>query len=86
VKGELNTWCGFDWTISTRVPLAAGTDYYNFFWHRSAMGVCVNKDIMARLSERPDKDYAVQTYACLTMGATRIQGEGVVRVRHDNAA
>lgn len=83
VQGELNTWCGFEWITSTRLPLAAGTDYYCFAWHRDAMGTAINKDIMARLSERPDKDYAVQTYACLTMGATRIQGEGVVRMRVD---
>ena len=63
---------------------SAGTDYFNFFWHRDAMGVVIGKDIMARLSERPDKDYAVQTYACLTMGATRIQGAGVARMRHDD--
>ena len=85
VQGELNTWCGFQWIMSNRLPVAASTDYYTFAWHKSSMGVVVGKDIMARLSERPDKDYAVQSYACLTMGATRIQGNGVVRVRVDAA-
>jgi hypothetical protein len=85
VQGDLNTWVGFSWITTTRVPLAAGTDYFNFFWHKPSMGVAVNKDIMARLSERPDKDYAVQSYACMTMGATRIQGTGVYRLRHDDA-
>ena len=85
VQGELNTWVGFQWITSTQVLLAAGTDYFNYFWHKSAMGIAVNKEIMARLSERPDKDYGTQTYACLTMGATRIQGAGVYRMRHDDA-
>jgi hypothetical protein len=86
VQGQLNTWCGFEWIMSNRLPLAAGTDYYTFAWQKSAMGVVIGKDIMARLTERADKDYAVQSYACLTMGGTRIQGEGVIRVRVDAAA
>lgn len=85
VQGELNTWCGFEWIMSNRLPVAASTDYYTFAWQKDAMGAVVGKDIMARLSERADKDYAVQSYACMTMGATRIQGEGVIRVRIDNA-
>jgi capsid protein len=85
VQGELNTWVGFTWVMSNR--LADGSDSTKkkcFAWHRDAMGVVVGKDIMARLSERPDKDYAVQSYACLTMGSTRIQGEGVVRFTIDS--
>jgi hypothetical protein len=85
VKGEINTWCGFEWIMTNRLPLAAATDYYSFAWQKSAMGVVIGKDIMARLSERADKDYAVQSYACLTMGATRIQGNGVIRVRVDHS-
>lgn len=84
VTGDIDTWVGFKWIVSTRVPLAAGTDYFTFFWHRDSMGLAVGKDIMARLSERPDKDYAVQSYACMTMGATRVQGEGVYRLRIDD--
>lgn len=85
VQGEINTWCGFSWIMSNRLPLAAVTDYYTFAWQKNAMGVVVGKDITARLSERPDKDYAVQSYASMTMGATRVQGEGVIRVRIDNS-
>jgi len=85
VNGELNTWCGFEWIMSNRLPVAASTDYYTFAWQKNAMGVVIGKDITARLSERADKDYAVQTYASMTMGATRIQGEGVIRIRVDAA-
>jgi len=85
VRGELDTWCGFEWIMSNRLPVAASTDYYTFAWQKDSMGAVVSKDIMARLSERADKDYAVQSYACMTMGATRIQGEGVIRIRVDAA-
>jgi hypothetical protein len=83
VQGAIDTWCGFQWILSNRLPLVSGTLFYTFAWHKASMGVAVGKDITARLSERPDKDYAVQSYASLTMGATRIQGEGVIRVKVD---
>jgi hypothetical protein len=83
VMGELNTWVGFEWTMSTQMNVSSGVIYKNFVWHKDAMGVAVNKDINARLSERADKDYAIQAYSCMTMGATRIQGEGVVRFTFD---
>lgn len=85
VRGELDTWVGFKWIMSTRTPVTSGdaTRPYCFAWHKSAMGAVIGKEIMARLSERPDKDYAVQAYACMTIGATRIQGNGVVRFSID---
>jgi hypothetical protein len=83
VQGDLNTWCGFEWIMSNRLPVAASTDYYTFAWQKNAMAAVVGKDIMARLTERADKDYAIQTYACMTAGAARIQGEGVIRIRVD---
>jgi hypothetical protein len=85
VMGELDTWCGFKWITTTRCPLAAVTDYFTFFWQKQSMGAAIAKEIMARLSERADKDYATQSYACMTIGATRIQGPGVYRLRIDNA-
>lgn len=85
VDGSLDTWVGFKWIMSNRTPLTTGdaTRPFCFAWHKDAMGIVVGKDIMARMSERADKDYAVQTYACMSMGATRIQGEGVVRFSID---
>lgn len=85
VMGDLDTWCGFKWITTTRCPLAAATDFYTFFWQKQSMGAAIAKEIMARLSERADKDYATQSYACMTIGATRIQGPGVYRLRIDNA-
>ena len=83
VQGELDTWVGFKWIKSMRTGEAAATQPYCFAWHKNAMGAVIGKEIMARLTERPDKDYAVQSYACMTMGATRIQGAGVVRFTID---
>ena len=93
VQGEMDTWVGFKWIQYVRgtSEMSAGVAYtsgdttrpYCFAWHKDSMGCAVAQDIVARLSERADKDYAVQTYASLTMGATRIQGAGVVRFSVD---
>lgn len=82
VRGEINSFLGFEWITSTRLPKLAGNQRNCFAWHRDSMGVAMGKDIMVRISERIDKSYAVQVYACGTFGATRIQN-GVVRFKID---
>ncbi len=83
VKGELNSFMGFEWIRSTRLPSPAANMRYGFAWHRDSMGIAVSKDITTRIDERADKSYATQVYACMTMGATRVQGAGVVRFKVD---
>jgi len=85
VRGELDTWVGFTWVTSTRLPLAASTDWYVFCWHKDSMGMAVQKDLSVRIDERADKSYATQVYASGSWDGTRIQGEGVVRLRFDAA-
>jgi hypothetical protein len=34
----------------------------------------------ARVSERDDKSYATQAYACMSIGATRMEEEKVVEI------
>ena len=41
------------------------------------------KDTTARISERDDKSYATQVYYCHTIGATRMELEGVVKIQCD---
>lgn len=81
VQGEIDTWVGFKWITSNRLPSPAANMRYCFAWHRDSMGVAVGKDITSRITERADKSYAVQVYVCGTFGATRVMGNGVVRFR-----
>ncbi|MGL5936520.1 MAG: phage capsid protein, partial [Cetobacterium sp.] len=64
-------------------PVVPGqpTQRYSFAWHKSAMGLAINKEITGRMSELPDKNYSTQVYASGTWGVTRILGNGVVRFR-----
>jgi len=76
VRGDINTWVGFTWIMSTRLPLATNTRT-NYAWHRDSMGVVMGRDMNARISERADKSFSVQVYVSMNLGAVRIQGEGV---------
>lgn len=47
---------------------------------KSGIVLAKAQDIMARISERDDKHYATQVYACMTIGATRLEEVRVVEV------
>lgn len=51
---------------------------YNPAWAKSGMHLGIWEDVVVRVSERADKDYATQVYVRGTYGATRIE-EGKVR-------
>jgi len=80
VRGEINTWLGFQFLVSTLLPLT-GSVRSCFAWHPSAMGVAMGMDLNTKISERSDKSYAVQVYVAGTFGATRIQEEGVYELQ-----
>lgn len=85
VQGELNTFLGFEYVRSERLlGTADGTDtdpVKCLAYAKSGIGLSLGQDIMARISERDDKSYATQVYACMTIGATRIEEEKVVEVQ-----
>jgi len=41
---------------------------------------------MARIEERPDKSFSTYVYYCMTIGATRLEEEKVVKIEVDEAA
>lgn len=83
VNGDINTFLGFTFIRSTRLPSRTTNMRYGFAWHRDAMGISTGMELMTRVGERSDKSYAMQVYCAMSMGATRIQGAGVVRFSID---
>lgn len=47
-------------------------------WAEDALILAVGADIKSRISERDDKSYSTQAYACMSLGATRMEEEKVV--------
>ena len=85
VRGEINSWVGFDWMRYEEFP-ETGDPYRRCpFWSERSMLLGIGQDIRGRISERDDKDYSTQVYYSLRIGATRMDETGVVEVRCDEA-
>jgi len=86
VQGELNTFMGFNFITSTRLAHNTGTDVRTCFAYAvDGITLAVAKDLTVRIDERPDKGYAVQVYACMSIGATRMEEEKVVQISCDES-
>jgi hypothetical protein len=72
-------WMGFKWIPSERL-YKSGTDRYTVAWAKSGMALGVGAEVMTRLTERADKSYAMQPYARMSIGATRVEDAKVVEV------
>lgn len=94
VQGELNTYMGFRFVVTNRLP---GASNYNgsrtpaanieeaLFFTSRGLGLGLWNDISARIDERADKSYSTQVYAKATFGATRLQEDKVIRVDSDSS-
>jgi hypothetical protein len=49
-------------------------------WAQDGVILSIGQDVKARISERDDKSYAMQVYACMGIGSARIEEEKVVEV------
>lgn len=78
VRGEINTWMGFTWIMSTRIPSAqVGIAYHKY-------GVCLagmDGSPMVRTDERADMSYSWQIYYEINAGAVRLEEDRVVLVQ-----
>lgn len=71
---------------STMVQTAAGAGIEDKIYVYRRSGVCLGmwdkdgKKVVSNVTERPDKNYLVQVYSKLTLGATRKEEEKVVEI------
>lgn len=92
VNGEINSFMGFNFvTVKDGILLgtADGTDTapvkcYAFL--QRSCGLSIGEDVKVRISERDDKNYSTQVHASMSIGAARIEEEGVVRIECVQAA
>jgi len=85
VNGEIDTFMGFRFIISNRLAVASNVRDC-FAYVRSGIELGVGQDVMARIEERPDKSFSTYVYYCMTIGATRLEEEKVVKIEVDEAA
>lgn len=89
VQGEINTYLGFTWIMSTSVPVTGDIESA-VCWQRT--GICLGlwardgRRVFSRIDERKDKNYLTQVYSKVTLGATRTEEVKVVEIRSDKTA
>lgn len=79
-SGQLDTFLGFKFIRSERLPTASSVRSC-FAWSMNSMLLGVGTDIVTRVSERADKNYATQVYCGMFVGATRMDEKGIVQVQ-----
>lgn len=84
VRGELDTWLGFKWIVSTRLDVAANIRQC-FAFQRYGVCTALASMPLVRTDERTDLSYSWQVYYELNIGAVRLEEERVVRVDIDES-
>ena len=81
VQGQLDTFLGFKFITSNRLPANSTADgRLNFAWAMNGMLLAVAQDLQTRIEQRADKSFANQVYLSLGIGTTRMQEEKVVEI------
>ena len=80
LAGSVTEFMGFTWIRSERLTTDSSSNRLCLAYAKSAMGLYLPQDITARVSERADKNYSIQTYVELSLGAVRIEDAGVVQI------
>jgi hypothetical protein len=80
-QGAINTFLGFKFVRTELVAKdATATTGYACAWSRSCVALGIGQEISASVDKRPDKNNAWQVFADMSMGAVRIEDEGVVEI------
>jgi hypothetical protein len=79
-KGYVESWMGYTWIVSTRLTEPAAGEIDCFAFTRRGVGLQVNRDITARISEDPSISFAWRIYCYSTFGAVRVEDEHVVKI------
>ena len=86
VRGEIDTYLGFKFIVCNRIsyPVGLTSVAANFrsvpVWCKSGVTLAMGADIKTRIDQRPDKSYATQVYAAMSIGATRMEEEKVIQI------
>ena len=81
VRGEIDTWMGFKWIVSTRLPTANSTRS-SIAFQRYGICTALASQPFVRTDQRTDKSYSWQIYYELNIGAVRLEEDRVVRIYH----
>lgn len=81
VEGKIDTFLGFKFIRTQRLILSTdGSSTACLAWRKSGLLLALGQDVKSRITERDDKSYSTQVYACMSIGATRMEEEAVIEI------
>jgi hypothetical protein len=86
VEGQVSKYMGFTIIPCNRIGVDSNADDKVLFWAKGGILLGLGKDISTKITERPDKNYATQVFASMTIGATRMEEARVGYIECDVGA
>lgn len=80
VSGQVDTFLGFTFIRTQRLNLLPNGDRACLAWRESALTLALGQAPNVKITERDDKSFATQVYYSMSIGATRMEEEGVVEI------
>jgi hypothetical protein len=84
VAGEIDTFMGFKFVRSNRLPIS-GTQRKALFFERQGLLMAAAQEIAVDVGPRRDKRNSIQVYVCASFGSVRMWEEKVIQVLCDEA-
>lgn len=86
VDGKVTSYMGFTIIPCNRIGTDSNSDDKVLFWAKGGLLLGVGQDIMTKVSERNDKNHAMQVFASMSIGATRMEEDRVGYIECDPGA
>lgn len=86
VDGKVSQFAGFTMIPTERILTDSNSDHKVLYWAKNGMALGIGKDITVRIGERADKNYAVQVFCSMSIGATRLEEARVGYIECDPTA
>lgn len=85
VEGKVDTFMGFQFVRTQRLLTDSSGYRRHIAWVQSKLLLAVSQDPMVDVGPRRDKRNSMQVYVTMGIGATRMEEEGVVEIKVDEA-
>jgi len=83
VRGEVDTFLGFTFIRGERAPIDSGNIRDVICWQKNSIKLAIGINPSGRISELPTKKYSTQVFYDMRIGATRMDPNGIVRIKAD---
>lgn len=83
VSGQISMFGGFTIIPCNRITQDASTHDEVLYWAKGGILLGIGSEIRTKIGERPDKNYAMQVFASMDIGATRLEEVRVGKILCD---